>query len=205
MRKLLFALIIVLAALAPLAANTLVGFGFTFSGDIVSTHTSVPLLSVDWVGSYTGIGFNADVYVGQKLGFFAGGAFGLLTGIDSDTTMGTLEIKGKVDMDNVSTKLFGNALLGLGAFLPMGSFDLSGAVGFGFDFLSTRYTGSDTTNTMASLGPGLSMSLGIPVSTNVEAYASCRLIYGLIRMGDYPQGYKGDFSFTPALGVRIKV
>jgi hypothetical protein len=205
MRKVLFALIIVLAALTPLAANTLVGFGFTFSGDIVSTHTSSLLFTVDTVGTNTGIGFNADVYVGQKLGFFAGGAFGLLTGISSKTTIGTLVATADADMDDVATKLFGNALLGLGAFLPMGSFDISGAVGFGLDFLSTRYSASDTTNTMASLGPGLSLSLGIPVSTNVEAYVSCRLIYGLIRMGDYPQGYKGDFSFTPALGVRIKV
>jgi hypothetical protein len=204
MRKLLLASIIVLAGLSPLAANTLVGFGFTFSGDIVDTRVSNLLFTTETVSTYTGIGMNADLYVGQKLGFYAGGAFGLLTGASSQTTIGSYSQKGDADMEALATKLYGNALLGLGIFLPLGGFDISGALGFGLDFLTTRASGSDAAFSMATLGPGLALGLGVPVSTQVEAYLSCRLVYGMVRLGDQPEGYRNDFSFAPAIGIRIK-
>lgn len=210
MRKLALSVLIILGVLTPLAANSLFGFGLCFGGDLTGTHTRNLIATVDTTSTLTGIGFNGDVYIGQKLGFYAGGAFGLITGIHSSAeteilnTSLTTRNESNAAMADYDTKLFGNALLGLGAFFPMKSFDLSVAGGFGMDFSSTKLRSSDATDSFMSIGPGVSLSLGVPVSTNVEAYASCRLIYGLVLLGSYPDGYTGDFSFTPALGVRIK-
>jgi len=210
MRKLLVSVLIVLASLAQLAANSLFGFGLCFGGDIISAHSANALMTTDTTAATTGIGFNGDVYIGQKLGFYAGGAFGLITGINAKTRTSiisstlTTSSETNAAMGDYDAKVFGNALLGLGAFFPLKSFDLSVAGGFGLDFATTKLRGVDQTDSFMSVGPGVSLSLGVPVSTNVEAYASCRLVYGLILLGDYPGGFTGDFSFTPAIGVRIK-
>lgn len=205
MKKILATLALALAVLAPATANSLYGFGFTFGWDLV--HQAGQVLTVDTTNdtTYSGIGFNADIYIGQRLGFYAGGSIGLLTGISTsfDTEL-TAPVSVDADMDAYAAKTFGTLLAGLGAFLPMGSFDISGAAGFGLDFVSTRLDGAGEASSMFAVGPGVSVSAGVPVSSHVEAYLSCRAILGLILMGDYPDNFRYDLSIAPAIGVRIK-
>ncbi|GEM_PF-2908518 len=207
MKKILLVCIVLLAMAGSATAAELYGFGFAFGLDNV--YRSWDLLTIDYESTiaHSGLGFNADVYIGQKLGFYGGGAIGLLTGIKTRTVADEISYLNETstDMSTLDTRLFGEALLGLGAFFPIaGSFDLSLAGGFGLTFISTSLENSDQTDNLLSLGPGLSVSFGLPVSTNVEAYAACRVIYGMILLGDYPDNYESNLSFTPAIGVKLK-
>ncbi len=205
MNKTFIILMLALAAFSPLAANELYGFGFTFGGDVIHTASEFLGYTTTVDTSHLGLGFTGDVYIGQRLGFYAGGAFGLLTGIKADINS---ELLGKTtvttDMADLQMKLYANGLLGLGAFLPLNGFDISGALGFGVNYLGLRAQGAEDPTSFISVGPGVSFGVGVPVSSGVELYANCRAIMGLVLLGTYPENFGYDISVTPSLGVRIK-
>jgi hypothetical protein len=205
MKRAIFSALFLAVILVSAQAGELYGFGFTYGLDFLSQSDEFLTIPVETDSTHTGLGFNADVFIGQKLGFYAGGSFGILTGISRTERLGSIETYSTQDMLQLSTKLFGDALLGIGAFLPVSrSFDVSLAGGFGLTYLGLQPDGQASADSLLSLGPGASVSFGVPVSATVEIYASCRAVYGLILLGDYPANYVGNLSVTPAVGVRMK-
>jgi hypothetical protein len=205
MKRTILSFLFLAAILVSAQAGELYGFGFTYGLDFTSQSAEILAITTDTASTHSGLGFNADVFIGQKLGFYAGGSFGLLTNISRTERIGEIENYSTVYMLQLATKLFGDALLGIGAFIPVARiFDVSASVGFGLTYLGIQPTGQESVDVLLSLGPGASVSVGVPVSKMVEIYASCRAVYGMILLGDYPADYVGNLSLTPAIGVRLK-
>jgi hypothetical protein len=92
-------------------------------------------------------------------------------------------------------------------FLPvMNQFDLTLAGGFGLTWVGLRADVADAElSSFLALAPACRVQFGIPLQTNMEIYAACRAIYGLILLSDQPSGFTGNLSITPALGVKLKI
>jgi hypothetical protein len=205
MKRAILSILFLAAIVVSVQAGELYGFGFTYGLDFTSQSVEILSIPTETNSTHSGLGFNADVFIGQKLGFYAGGSFGLLTGISRTERIGAIVVDSTQDMLQLSTKLFGDVLLGIGAFLPVAkSFDVSVSGGFGLTYIGIQPDGQASVDALLSLGPGASASIGFPVSKMVEIYASCRAIYGLILLGDYPANYAGNLSVTPGIGVRMK-
>lgn len=202
MKKIIIIFMLALLAFSPLAANGLYGFGFTYGFNTVGVGSDL----YESTTTLSGLGFNVDTYFGQKLGIYAGGAFGWLLGGNYDITPDIFSSSGPIDMGNYDMKLFGEALVGLGAFLPVANrFDLSLGVGPGITWTALRadIDGAEIQHKF-SLGLGGSVALGMPVGTNTEAYIACRSIFGFIDLSDVSD-YQYTLTITPALGVKIKL
>lgn len=186
------------------SANELYGFGLLYGSAQATQSSTILTIETTEIGDYGAWGFSAEAYIGQRLGFYAGGDIGLISSYKSTLRIGQSETSATADLNDYSQRFFANGLLGIGYFQPLGGFDIMVAAGFGLNYCLLQGEGSDTALTLASLGPGMSISCGIPVSTKVEAYLGLRLIYGLALLSDYSDNYVSDYSLCPSLGVRIK-
>ncbi len=194
MKKLFLSLIVACTIVGAASAQEYFGVGIGYSTVTLNEEN----LGTEHATKINSLSIAFEGFMGETLGFYSAGSFGLPTKVTSGTTT--------VSMDYFETKMHVDGVFGLGYRFISGEFDFIVAGGVGVSSTLLTYVNSILDPFLVStLGPGGALSAAYNMSEKYAFYASIHGYYGVAQLSDKSDYFKNSVVITPAAGLRIRV